>query len=103
MQYMKFDKVFMFHKYFTEQLINSHAKKNKNMFNHSVGEVTILIKAFPMLETEYSSLFDQYHACWCPGSLSRQDISRHGVDSIGYATCTKCEYVFYDIQNNSAC
>ena len=38
-----------------------------------------------MLETEYSDLFDQYmyHASWCPGSLSRQGISRHGIDSMG--------------------
>ena len=44
MQYLKFDKVFMFHKYFTEQLINSYAKKT--MFNHSDGEVTMLIICF---------------------------------------------------------
>ena len=24
----------------------------------------------------------QYHGCWCPGSLSFQRISRHGIDSI---------------------
>ena len=39
-----------------------------------------------MLETEYPSFGAQYHACWCPGSLSHQGISRHGIDSIGYAT-----------------
>ena len=39
-----------------------------------------------MLKTEYSSLLGQYHACWCRGSSSRQDISRHGIDSIGSAT-----------------
>ena len=26
-------------------------------------------------------LYCQYHACWCPGDLSRQGISRHGIDS----------------------
>ena len=36
-----------------------------------------------MLETEYSGLFGQYHACWCTGFLSHQGISRHGIDSIG--------------------
>ena len=25
-------------------------------------------------------LYCQYHACWCPGSLSRQGISSHGID-----------------------
>ena len=24
----------------------------------------------------------QYHFCWCPGSLIRQGISRHGIDQI---------------------
>ena len=36
-----------------------------------------------LLETEYSVLCGQYHARWCPGSLSRQGISRHGIASIG--------------------
>ena len=40
-------------------------------------ELTLLI-----IETEYSGLFSQYHACWCPGDWSRQGISRHGIDSI---------------------
>ena len=35
------------------------------------------------LETEYSRLFGQYHACKCPGSLSHQGISSYGIDSIG--------------------
>ena len=26
---------------------------------------------------------DQYHSCWCPGDLSHQDNSRHGIGSIG--------------------
>ena len=28
-----------------------------------------------MLETDDSGLGEQYHACWCPGSLRRQGIS----------------------------
>ena len=40
-----------------------------------------------MLKTEYSSLFVQYHACWCSGSFSRQGIRGHDIDSIGYAAC----------------
>ena len=24
----------------------------------------------------------QYHGCWCPGSLSRQDISAHDTDYV---------------------
>ena len=35
------------------------------------------------LWTEYSGIFGQYHACWCPGNLSCQDIHRHSV----YSTC----------------
>ena len=27
-------------------------------------------------------LYCQYHACWCPGHLRSQDISRHGIDQI---------------------
>ena len=34
-----------------------------------------------MLETEYSGFGDQYHACWCPGSQSRQSISKNAIDS----------------------
>ena len=78
-----------------------------------------LVLALQMLATEYFGFWDQYHACWCPGSLSRQGISRHGIDSIGYATCgvaplliwssveqnltydTKCKNTFLSSQNNS--
>ena len=35
-----------------------------------------------ILEIEYSGFGDQYHACWCPGSWSHQDINRHGIDII---------------------
>ena len=31
----------------------------------------------------------QYHGCWCPGSLRRQDISSHHIDSIEYV----CPYL----------
>ena len=24
----------------------------------------------------------QYHGCWCPGSLGRQDISSHDIDNV---------------------
>ena len=44
----------------------------------------VIISTLLMLGTEYSGLFDQYHACWCPGSLSCQGINRYGFDSIGY-------------------
>ena len=27
-------------------------------------------------------LYCQNHGCWCPGDLSRQGISRHGMDQI---------------------
>ena len=29
-----------------------------------------------------SGLFEQCHAWWCPGSLSRQGTCRYGIDSI---------------------
>ena len=32
-------------------------------------------------------LIGQYHACWYPGSRSRQGISRHDIDCVGEATC----------------
>ena len=32
-----------------------------------------------MLETKYSGFEDQYHACWCYVSRSRQSISRHTI------------------------
>ena len=73
-----------------------------------------------MLETGYSVLFGQYHACWCPGYLGHQSISRHGIDSIGLAICTvallwiwhfsgehnpryhtKCEYIFISLNSLS--
>ena len=44
---------------------------------------TLSLLTLLMLETEYSGLFDQYDACWCPGDLSRQGINRHGIDKIG--------------------
>ena len=31
----------------------------------------------------FQLFFYQYHVCWCPGSLSRQGISRHSIDSVG--------------------
>ena len=33
-----------------------------------------------MPKTDYSGLFGQYHAHWCPGYWSHQGISRHGID-----------------------
>ena len=27
-------------------------------------------------------VYCQYHGCWCPGDLSRQGISSHGIDQI---------------------
>ena len=40
-----------------------------------------------MPATKYSGSGCQYHACWCPGSWSRQSISRHGVGYVRQATC----------------
>ena len=51
-----------------------------------------------MLETEYSAYGDQYHACWCPGSWSRQGITRHGIDNMHY--CSNVNFI-YLVQANS--
>ena len=51
------------------------------------GNFTETVFTFLMLETDYSSLYGQYHACWCPSSLSHQGIKKHVFDSIGNATC----------------
>ena len=53
-----------------------------NWITYSQSHLTLL-----MLEMEYSSFGCQYHACWCPGDLSHQGISRNGIDCIGLATC----------------
>ena len=34
------------------------------------------------LVMKYAGLFGQYHACWCPGCLSHQGITRNSIDSI---------------------
>ena len=63
----------------------------------------------------------QYHGCWCPGSLRRQDISSHDIDHVEYvapgltrgkilSTCVismwsnniKCKYMFMFPLKNSA-
>ena len=63
----------------------------------------------------------QYHGCWCPGSLRRQDISSHNIDYVEYvspgltwerilSTCVismwsndiKCKYMFYVPSENLA-
>ena len=90
-------------------------KSHGNKFHSTY--VTLL-----MLETEYCSLFGQYHTCWCPGSLSREVISRHGTDNIEQITYRvaplwiwsssveqnprydkKCEYIFNRLKKNSTC
>ena len=64
----------------------------------------------------------QYHGCWCPSYLRRQDISSHDVDHVDYVgscliwgristTCVvsmwrndiKCEYMFIFPLKNLAC
>ena len=69
-----------------------------------------------------SVLLGQYHGCWCPGSLRRQDISSHDIEYIEYvgpgltwgrilSTCViskwsndiKCKYMFLFHLNKIAC
>ena len=51
---------------------------NKPIFNPSN-----LLKRF-MLTRVNSVYLGQYHGCWCPGSVRRQDISNHDIDYIEY-------------------
>ena len=62
-------------------LKNCHRLRILNS-RHASSVLTLL-----MLETEYSGLFGQHHACWCPGSSSRQGTSRHGIGIIVKAIC----------------
>ena len=57
------------------------------------------VLTFLMLKMEYSSFRDQYHACWCHSSWSRQGISRHGIYSIGYAT-TRVGNLVFSVERN---
>ena len=85
-------------------------------------EMIHMVWTLLMLKTKYFHLFGHYHACWCLGDLSRQGISRHGIDSTGEATyrvaplwiwspsagwypryVMKYEYIFYNLYNNPAC
>ena len=52
-------------------------------FSPETSELKVILL---MLETQYSGFGGQYDVCCCPGSLSRQGISRHGIGSIGQAT-----------------
>ena len=82
--------------------------------NHSISTL--------MTEAEYSGFGGQYHAYWCTGSWSRQCIIRLVIGCVGQTTCivssdlisstwakqnprydSKCEYIFYNLLNNSAC
>ena len=72
-------------------------------------------------ERVISVYLGQYHGCWYPGSLGRQDISSHDIDYMKYlgpslawgrilSTCfismwrndTKCKYMFMFLLKNLA-
>ena len=72
-----------------------------------------LNKCFLHLNRVISVLLGQYHGCWCPGSLCRQDISSNDIDCVEFvgtgltwgrilSTCvismwsndTKCKNIF---------
>ena len=92
---------------------------NKNIWSDKFKYHSICLKLSPcflslfMPEKEIFQLWGQYHVCWCPGSLSHQSISRHGVGCARLATWivvpelisstmkepnprwnSKCEYIF---------
>ena len=75
-----------------------------------------------ILNVRGSSYLGQFHGCWCPGSLRRQDIISHDINCIGYvdpsltwgrifSTCVKSmwrndiksKYMFMFPQNKLAC
>ena len=79
-------------------------------WNPSSCTLTLNVRGLSYLSL---TLQGQYHGCWCPGTLRRQDISSHDIDYIDYggpsltwgrilSTCVismwitdmKCEFVF---------
>ena len=44
-------------------------------------------------------VFCRCHACWCPRSLSRQGISRHGIGSMGQATYRVAPFWIWSLLN----
>ena len=83
------------------KLWKCHYKK----IDHFVLGLRYFMLILLVLETEYFSSGEQYHACWCPGDLNRQGISRYGIDHIGlsnmYVGLLHCEssLIWHKIQD----
>ena len=80
----------------------------------SMAVLTVMLSWLITCRDRVNSVYlGQYHGCWCPGSLRRQDISSHDIDYIEYvgpsrirgsvlSTCVKsmwsngikCKYMF---------
>ena len=72
-------------------LLSYHLKSSIMQLNGFINMAKLLtnpdmlpsVLTLLMLKTEYSGLFGQHLACWCPGALSRQGISGNDIDSMG--------------------
>ena len=79
----------------------------------SIMKWALLMKSLIAVVVGWCWMHSQYHGCWCPGSLHRQDISSHDIDYVEYvgagvtwgrilSTCVlsmwsndiKCKYIF---------
>ena len=69
----------------TKKFLYFETAYNVQLTHHFIQLFVIWCLMCKLNSSEYSSLFDQYHACWCPGFLSCQGISRN---SIVWATCS---------------
>ena len=41
-----------------------------------------ILRSFLPYDQDLLILHIQYHGCWCPGSLRRQDISNYDIDLV---------------------
>ena len=61
---------------------------SSNTFLHEFYLISVIVSAhFPYFDRIWQSSLGeqaQYHGCWSPGCLRRQDISSHNIDSLGW-------------------
>ena len=73
--------VLFFFGYFHKQnMVNKYV--TYNLFPSVFIYTIIQIESFPLKLQNIPYKVGQHHACWCPGSLHRQVISRHGIDYV---------------------
>ena len=73
------------------QLLSCYIVQNffKNVLTFHIISWILFIRRRPNSQSREQPymlliLYCQYHAWWCPGSLGRQGISRHGIDEISW-------------------